>query len=159
VFPYLSQTCRRPDSFDCFWMFLDVSDTSSINLLVMREFVSGPPRYHLAIKGVREQFVVRDQNRVSFVHLRVFTTENEIAVFNVYFLDAQLVHSLKESARLVSCLLFVENKAHMHMLCVHGLKCWRRSPAALSLCSSFGFIVLVYLNKICHRQEFFVTGS
>jgi len=89
----------------------------------MREFVSGPPRYHLAIKGVREQFVVRDQNRVSFVHLRVFTTENEIAVFNVYFLDAQLVHSLKESARLVSCLLFVENKAHMHMLCVHGLKC------------------------------------
>ena len=34
------------------------SDTSSIDHLVMREFVSGPPRYHLAIKGVREQFVV-----------------------------------------------------------------------------------------------------
>jgi len=74
------------------------SDTSSIDHLVMREFVSGPPRYHLAIKGVREQSVILDQNRVSFVHLRVFTTENEIAVFNVYFLDAQLVHSLKGSA-------------------------------------------------------------
>jgi len=36
----------------------DSSDTSSIDHLVMREFVSGPPRYHLAIKGVREQFVV-----------------------------------------------------------------------------------------------------
>ena len=34
------------------------SDISSIDYLVMREFVSGPPRYHLAIKGVREQFVV-----------------------------------------------------------------------------------------------------
>ena len=34
------------------------SDTSSIDHLVMREFVSGPPRYHLAIKGIREQFVV-----------------------------------------------------------------------------------------------------
>jgi len=89
----------------------------------MREFVSGPPRYHLAIKGVREQFVILYQNRVSFVHLRVFTTENKIAVINVFFLDPQLVHSLKGSARLVSCLLFVENKAHMHMLCVYGLKC------------------------------------
>ena len=41
--------------------------------------------------------------------------------------------ALKGSARLVSCLPFVENKAHMHMLCVYGLKCWRRFPAALSL--------------------------
>jgi len=63
------------------------SDTSSIDHLVMREFVSGPPRYHLAIKGVREEFVILDQNRFSFVHLWVFTTENEIAVFNVYLLD------------------------------------------------------------------------
>jgi len=59
-----------------------MSDTSSIDHLVMREFVSGPPRYHLAIKGVREQFVILDQNRVSFVYLRVCTG---IAVFNVYF--------------------------------------------------------------------------
>jgi len=56
------------------------SDTSSIDHLVMREFVSGPPRYHLSVKIVREQLVILDQNRVSFVHLRVFTTENEIAV-------------------------------------------------------------------------------
>jgi len=39
----------------------DWSDISSINHLVMREFVSGSPRYHLAIKGVREQFVVLEQ--------------------------------------------------------------------------------------------------
>ena len=72
------------------------SDTSSINHLVMRESVSGPPRYHLAIKMVCEQFVILDQNRVSFVHLRVFTTVNEIAVFNVYFLDRQLCIALKD---------------------------------------------------------------
>ena len=34
------------------------SDTSSIDDLVMREFVSGPPGYRLAIRGIREQFVV-----------------------------------------------------------------------------------------------------
>ena len=34
------------------------SDISSIDHLIMREFVSGP----LAIKGVREQFVVVEQN-------------------------------------------------------------------------------------------------
>jgi len=88
----------------------------------MRESVSVPPRYHLAIKMGCEQFVILDQNRASFVHLRVFTTVNEIAVFNIYFLDRHLVHSLKGSARLVSCLPFVENKARMHMLCVYGLK-------------------------------------
>ena len=38
------------------------SDISSIDHLVMREFVSGPPRYHLAVKGVREQFVAVEQN-------------------------------------------------------------------------------------------------
>ena len=38
------------------------SDISSIDHLIMREFVSGPPRHHLAIKGVREQFVVVEQN-------------------------------------------------------------------------------------------------
>ena len=38
------------------------SDISSIDLLALREFVSGPPRYHLAIKGVREQFVIVEQN-------------------------------------------------------------------------------------------------
>jgi len=58
------------------------SDTSSIYHLVMREFVSGPPKYHLAIKGVREELVILDQNRVSFVHLWVFTSENENAVLN-----------------------------------------------------------------------------
>jgi len=97
------------------------SDTSSIDHLVMREVVSGPPRYHLVIKEVREQFVILDQNRVSFIHLRVCTTENEIAIYNVCFLDPQLVHSVRESARFVSCLPFVENKAHLHMLCVNGL--------------------------------------
>ena len=35
---------------------------SSIDHLVMKEFVSGPPRYHLAIKGVREQLVVLEQS-------------------------------------------------------------------------------------------------
>jgi len=99
------------------------SDTSSIDHLFMRDFVSGPPRYHLAIKGVREHFVILDQNKVSLVHLRIFATENKIAVLNVYFLDRQLAHSLKGSARLVSCLPFVENKAHMHILCVYGRKC------------------------------------
>jgi len=29
--------------------------------VVMREFVRGPPRYHLAIRGIREQFVVLEQ--------------------------------------------------------------------------------------------------
>ena len=38
------------------------SDISSIDHLGLREFVSGPPRYHLAIKGVREQFVIVEQN-------------------------------------------------------------------------------------------------
>jgi len=38
------------------------SDISSIDHLALREFVSGPPRYHLAIKGVREQFVIVEQN-------------------------------------------------------------------------------------------------
>jgi len=38
------------------------SDISSIDHLVMREFMSGSPRYHLAIKGVREQFVVLEQS-------------------------------------------------------------------------------------------------
>ena len=68
----------------------------------MREFASGPPKCHLAIKGVREQFVSLDQNRVSSVYLRVFTTENrdEIAVFNVYFLDAQLVPSLERIGKI-----------------------------------------------------------
>jgi len=69
--------------------------------------------------------VILDQNRVSIVLLRVCTIENEIAVFNVYssFLDPQLVSSVRGSARLVSCLPFVENKAHMHMLCIYGLTC------------------------------------
>jgi len=31
-----------------------MSDISSIDHLALREFVSGPPRYHLAIKGVRK---------------------------------------------------------------------------------------------------------
>ena len=34
------------------------NDISPIDHLVVREFVSGPPRYHLAIKEVRAQFVV-----------------------------------------------------------------------------------------------------
>ena len=38
------------------------SDISSIDHLIMREFVSGPPGYHLALKGVFEQFVVVEQN-------------------------------------------------------------------------------------------------
>ena len=42
--------------------FNEESDISSIDHLALREFVSGPPRYHLAIKGVREQFVIVEQN-------------------------------------------------------------------------------------------------
>jgi len=42
-------------------MLLYLSDISSIDHLVMREFVSGPPRYHLTIKGVREQLLVVEQ--------------------------------------------------------------------------------------------------
>ena len=38
------------------------SDTSCIDHLVMREFVSGPPRYNLVIKGICEQFVVLEQS-------------------------------------------------------------------------------------------------
>ena len=41
-----------------YYTFIRMSDISSIDHLIMREFVSGPPRYHLAIKGVREQFMV-----------------------------------------------------------------------------------------------------
>ena len=77
--------------------------------------------------------MILDQNRVSFIHWGVFTTENKIAVCNVYFLDPQLVYSVRGSARLVSSLPFVENKTHTHILCVYGLTGWRRSPAALSL--------------------------
>jgi len=40
------------------YVHIYVSDTPPINHLVMREFVCGPPSYHLAIKGVRVQFVV-----------------------------------------------------------------------------------------------------
>ena len=113
----------------------------------------------LAIKGVRKQFVILDQNRVSFVHLRVFTTENEISVFKVYFLDRQLVHSLKESARLVSCLLFVENKAHRHMLCVYGLKCWRRSPAALSLNHLNQYSIEIFLRIMRGQTKDFLWNN
>ena len=35
------------------------SDTSSIDHLVMSKFVSGPPRYHLAISGIRELSLLR----------------------------------------------------------------------------------------------------
>ena len=54
----------------CIYMY---SDISSIDHLALREFVSGPPRYHLAIKGVREQFVIVEQNSVNKVS-RTFTT-------------------------------------------------------------------------------------
>ena len=43
-------------------VIFSISDISSIDHLDMREFVSGSPRYHLAIKGVREQFVVLEQS-------------------------------------------------------------------------------------------------
>jgi len=84
------------------------SDASSIDHLVMKELVSAPPRYHSVIKGVGEQFVILDQNRVSFARLRVFTTENEIAV-NDCFLNPQLVPGLERiklvqsNFKLVSC--------------------------------------------------------
>jgi len=38
------------------------SATSSIDHLVIREFVIGPPRYNLAIRGIREQFMVLEQS-------------------------------------------------------------------------------------------------
>jgi len=38
------------------------SDTSSIDHLLMREFVGRPPRYHLVIRGIREQFVVEQRS-------------------------------------------------------------------------------------------------
>jgi len=44
-------------------MALLLSDTSSIEHLVMREFASGPPRYHLAIKGVRDGACLSKQSR------------------------------------------------------------------------------------------------
>ena len=44
------------------WIFSPLSNkhsnNASINHLVIRQFVSRSPRYHLAIKGVREQFMV-----------------------------------------------------------------------------------------------------
>ena len=43
---------HTPDSTPQFLCTL--SDISSIDHLALREFVSGPPRYHLAIKGVRK---------------------------------------------------------------------------------------------------------
>jgi len=38
------------------------SDTSFIYHLVMREFVSGQLRYHLATKGIRDQFVALENS-------------------------------------------------------------------------------------------------
>jgi len=40
----------------------NLSDTSYIDHLVIRESVNGSPRYHLLIKGVREQFVHLEQS-------------------------------------------------------------------------------------------------
>jgi len=100
------------------------SDTSSIDHLIMREFVGGAPRYHSSIRGVGEQFVgLETSEHGVFVQLRVFVIENDNVVFSVCFLDHHLMHSLRGSARLVSGLLFVEIKAHMHMLCVYGPTC------------------------------------
>jgi len=51
----------------CFVCIVQVVDrrpspTFLISRFLWLKFVSGPPRYHLAIKGVREQFVVVEQN-------------------------------------------------------------------------------------------------
>ena len=59
----------------------------------------------------------------SFIHLEVFTTEDKIAVFNLYFLDPQLVRSVRGLARVLSSLLFIEDEARMHMLSIYGLTC------------------------------------
>jgi len=74
------------------------SDTSSIDHLVMREFVSGPPRYRLTIRGFCEQFVVLEQssglqNRVC----KTFTTEHENCRFEDYFFDRSSSTSLRRS--------------------------------------------------------------
>jgi len=39
-------------------------------------------------------------------------------------------YNTQNSATLVSAYWFVENKAHMHILCTYGPTCGRRSPAA-----------------------------
>ena len=49
-------------AYICIYIYTRMSDISSICHLVMKEFASGLPRYHLAIKGVREQFVIVEQN-------------------------------------------------------------------------------------------------
>ena len=64
----------RHDSFTCVWLSSHGhaanththSGTWSIDRLIMRKFVSGPPRYHLAaVEGVCEQFVFfAESNRV-----------------------------------------------------------------------------------------------
>jgi len=48
------------------------------------------------------------------------------------FFWSKLVDELKKKRHVGECLPFVENKAHMHMLCVYGLTCWRRSPAVFN---------------------------
>jgi len=45
---------------------------------------------------------------------------------------------------------FVENKAHMHMLCVYSRTCWRRSPAA--------FITVSQIFDCSHLQESHLTN-
>jgi len=84
----------------------------------MREFVSGPPRYQLAIKGVREQFVILDQNRVSFVLLSVFTTENEIAVFNFFWMPSSCLALMFSSVQLCWVLYNVLSANTLYRVCI-----------------------------------------
>ena len=70
----IQQVARRDSVYICTYIYTYIHTyiyiyTSSIDHLVMREFVSRPPRYHLAIKGVREQFVRRDSGTSSIDHL------------------------------------------------------------------------------------------
>ena len=58
-----------------------ISDTSSIDHLVMREFVSGPPRYRLAIRGIREHMFSKTGFARDSGHERTFSKlQKEIQV-------------------------------------------------------------------------------
>ena len=86
--------------------------------LVMREFVSGPPRYHLAIKGVREKFVVfRTEFRTlhwGFEDLYHWTRK---LPFWGYFFGRSSSTSLRRSATLVSAYRVLRIKLTCTLAC------------------------------------------
>ena len=79
----------------------NVSDTSSIDHLVMREFVCGPPRYHLAIKGLRKKFVVLLQSSGLFYDrgFRTFHRTREMPFLKIVFPRTKESTSQEEAPR------------------------------------------------------------